>query len=191
MDKIPRRKCFMKVVLNLNFCPIQSVLHLAEVSNIFLFLSFCCNIFFAAYNTSRHQSRKGRKNRRRHRLHRSDPGRKREKGKARHLKQTTTTMGKATYKFVFTSGYPLSRHGMGSPPSGPGMRYPPVQTWHGVPPPLNSHLGWGTPPHPDLGQGTPPPPPRKCEQTENITFPHPSDARGDQRGRLHTNENRM
>ena len=28
------------------------------------------------------------------------------------------------------------------------------------------------------GVPTPPPPPRKCEQTENITFPHPSDAGG-------------
>ena len=46
-------------------------------------------------------------------------------------------------------------------------------------------LRWGTP-YLDLGWGTPypdlrwilPPPPRKCEQTENITFPHPSDAGG-------------
>ena len=38
-----------------------------------------------------------------------------------------------------------------------GMGYPPVKTWDGY---------------------SPPPPPRKCEQTENITFPHPSDAGG-------------
>ena len=36
-------------------------------------------------------------------------------------------------------------------------------------------LGWGTPPPTDLGQGTPP---CKCEQTENTTFPHRSDAGG-------------
>ena len=70
-------------------------------------------------------------------------------------------------------GYPPSRPGMGYlpvsrmgyPPSGSGMGYPPVWTWDGVPPP-----------HPDLGWGTPPP--HKCGQTENITFPHPSDAGG-------------
>ena len=69
-----------------------------------------------------------------------------------------------------------------TPPSRPGMGYP------------RPDLGWGTPPPTDLGQGTPLtkpgtgcppprsgmgyPPPRKCEQTENITFPHPSDAGG-------------
>ena len=69
-------------------------------------------------------------------------------------------------------------------------RYPPHHpdlVW-GVPqvPTHHPDLGWGTP-DPDLGWGTPPtstvlgrgsPPPRKCEQTENITFPHPSDAGG-------------
>ena len=48
-------------------------------------------------------------------------------------------------------------------PSGPGMG--------------SSHLdlGWGTPPpsRPEIGY-----PPCKCEQTETITFPHPSDADG-------------
>ena len=49
------------------------------------------------------------------------------------------------------------------------------------------NLGWSTP-CPDLGWGTPcpdlervppyPHPPRKCEQTENITFPQHSDAGG-------------
>ena len=68
-------------------------------------------------------------------------------------------------------GYPLSGPGMGYPPSGPGMGYSP-----------HLDLGWGTsvwtgmgyPPHPDVRWGTP----RKYEQTETITFPHPSDADG-------------
>ena len=52
-------------------------------------------------------------------------------------------------------GYPPSRPGMGYLPSRDKMGYPPpVQTWDGVPP---SH---------------------RCEQTENITFPHPLDAGG-------------
>ena len=42
-------------------------------------------------------------------------------------------------------------------------------------PPLISRMGY--PPHPDLGWGSPSPP-GKCEQTENITFPPPSDAGG-------------
>ena len=50
----------------------------------------------------------------------------------------------------------------------------PVRTWDGIPP--HPDLGWGTPPCLNLGWGTPPP--RKCEQTKNITFPHPSDAGG-------------
>ena len=53
-------------------------------------------------------------------------------------------------------GYPLSRPGMGYPPSWPG---------NGVASPLSAGQGY---PHP----------PRKYEQTENITFPHPSDAGG-------------
>ena len=70
-------------------------------------------------------------------------------------------------------GYPPSRPGMGyTPQSRTGMRYPPLisrmgpplQTWNGLP--LHLDLGWGTPP------------PRKCEQTKNISFPHPSDAGG-------------
>ena len=59
-------------------------------------------------------------------------------------------------------GYPLSRPRMGYPPSRPGMGYTPPTP------------GWGTP-CPDLGWGTPP---HMCGQTENITFPHPSDAGG-------------
>ena len=56
----------------------------------------------------------------------------------------------------------------GVPPlSRPGMGYTPVINRMGYPPP-----------HPDLRWGTLPPPPRKCGQTENITFPHPSDAGG-------------
>ena len=53
--------------------------------------------------------------------------------------------------------------GWGTPLSRPGMGYHPTWTWDGVPPSC-----------PDLRWGTPSP--RKCEQTENITFPHPSDA---------------
>ena len=37
--------------------------------------------------------------------------------------------------------------------------------------------GWGTPHSPDGGI----PPPHRCEQTENITFRHPSDAVGSKR----------
>ena len=77
-----------------------------------------------------------------------------------------------------------------------------IQTWDRVPPyqdlgqgTLHPDLGWGTP-HSDLGWGTPcldlewgtppdlervPPPPRKCGQTETITFPHPSDKGGKNR----------
>ena len=95
----------------------------------------------------------------------------------------------------------------GVPPSNPNGGYPevlpPIMTWEGgtpcpdlewVPPPVLTWKG-GTPhPHPDLGRGYcccsdmgggyPPPKsggwgiPRKCGQTENITFPHPSDAGG-------------
>ena len=59
---------------------------------------------------------------------------------------------------------------------------PTIQTWDGVPP--HPDLRWGTPP-PRPGMGYPPPtdlgrgiPPNKWGQTENITFPHPSDAGG-------------
>ena len=83
----------------------------------------------------------------------------------------------------------------------PEVGYPPSQVWRGYPrwgtPPLGylqsgypparsvrpgrgvpwqGDLRWGTP-HLDL-TGVPPPPPHRCEQTENITFPHPSDAVG-------------
>ena len=59
------------------------------------------------------------------------------------------------------------RRGMGYPLSRPGMGYPPP----------HPDLGWGTPLS-RPGTGYPPPSSRKCEQTENITFPHPSDASG-------------
>ena len=58
---------------------------------------------------------------------------------------------------------------MGYPP--PDMGYPPG---HGVPPQTWVPPGHGVPPS-DLRWGTPA---RKCEQTEKITFPHPSDAGG-------------
>ena len=44
-------------------------------------------------------------------------------------------------------GYPIltwSVGTLGTPPSRPGMGYPPIQTWDGVPP--HPDLGWGTPP---------------------------------------------
>ena len=64
---------------------------------------------------------------------------------------------------------------MGYPPARPGMGYPPVQTWDGVPP--GPDLGWGTPlPRPEMGY--PPPQVWADKQTENSTFPHPSDAGG-------------
>ena len=101
-------------------------------------------------------------------------------------------------------GYP--HHQQDEVPPGPdlGQGTPLIQIWDGVPPPIQTwdevppcpdlgwgtpcpDLGWFTPPHPDLGRGTPrldlgwgtpPPPCGKCGQTENITFPHPSDAGG-------------
>ena len=71
-------------------------------------------------------------------------------------------------------GIPHLRSGGGTPSQvwgvprllRPGMGYPPTQTWDGVPPSPYLDLRWGTPP------------PCKCEQTENITFPHPSDVGG-------------
>ena len=91
----------------------------------------------------------------------------------------------------------------GTPTPDMGWVTPPtiIQTWPGSPPDLRwgtptPDMGWVTPPHhhPDLA-GVPPRPemgypptsdlrwgnpplPHKCEQTENITFPHPSDAGG-------------
>ena len=79
-------------------------------------------------------------------------------------------------------GVPLSGPGMGNPCQQNGV--PPVQTWDGylhpwdgVPPTQT----WDGVPPPDLGRGTPPP--RKCGQTETNTFPHPSDAGGENRRR--------
>ena len=63
-------------------------------------------------------------------------------------------------------GTPTSDLRWGTPPPRPEMGYPPyLRLEMGYPP--TSHLRWGNPT-----------PPRKCEQTENITFPHPSDAGG-------------
>ena len=109
-----------------------------------------------------------------------------------------------------TLGTPHPDLGWGTPliQTWPGgiPQIPPIQTWERVPPtiqtwlggtPCHSDLGWGTPPHPDLGWGPPdlgqgPPqtwdgvPPLEVwtdKQTENSTFPHPSDA-GDKYMRL-------
>ena len=62
----------------------------------------------------------------------------------------------------------------GVPPSGPPKGVSPIQTWDGLPPP----------PHPDLGMGYSPHH-RKCGQTKNITFPHPSGAGGNNQARLY------
>ena len=77
-----------------------------------------------------------------------------------------------------------------------------MQTWSGGVPPTIQTWSWGSPgtplppsrpgmgyppPRPEMGNPLPPthrpgmrypPPPQKCRQTENITFPHPSDAGG-------------
>ena len=73
------------------------------------------------------------------------------------------------------------------------MRVPPISTWDGVPliwiwdgvPHSGPGMGypcldlrWGIPLCPDLGWGTHPPNRGVTWQTENSTFPHPSDAGG-------------
>ena len=63
----------------------------------------------------------------------------------------------------------------GVPPT-PGMGYPHVWTWDGVPPPTQT---WDEVPPTQSWDRVPLPPPHKCEQTETITFPHPSDAGGE------------
>ena len=64
-----------------------------------------------------------------------------------------------------------------SPPPRQQDGVPPAQTWDGIPPHLD--LGMGYPlPLSGPGMRLPPPLPRKCGQTENITFPHHSDAGG-------------
>ena len=59
----------------------------------------------------------------------------------------------------------------------PGIPLPPVQGWISLP--KNLRLGTPPPPCPRLDQPTRKSvtwdPPQKCEQTETITFPHPSD----------------
>ena len=74
--------------------------------------------------------------------------------------------------------YPITQTSDKVPPTDrPGMRYPPP------PRPGMGYLpthrpGMGYPPPTDMGQGIPPP--CKCGQTENITFPHPSDVGGNE-----------
>ena len=88
----------------------------------------------------------------------------------RERKRHTDRRLASTPSVVLTGGgggYPITGQG--------GIRIqgtPRIQGWMGVPP----VQGWmGVPPHLDLA-GVPPP--RRCGQTENITFPHPSDAVG-------------
>ena len=92
---------------------------------------------------------------------------------------------------VVVGGYPIQSWWWGGtlgPPHHPdlaggtphhpdlGWGTPHTQTWDGVPPPPSSP---GVPAHPPNRPGMGyPPPPHKCGQTENITFPHPSDAGG-------------
>ena len=74
------------------------------------------------------------------------------------------------YPVILDGVPPISRMGSplldlgGHPSSRPRMEYPPV-----------SRMGY---PLSGPGMGYPTPPPGKCEQTENITFPYPSDAGG-------------
>ena len=87
-------------------------------------------------------------------------------------------------------GTPLARCDWGGVPE---VGYPPL----GYPRPGVTgggwgYLRWGTPPRAGPGWGTPrldlagvpPPPPPRCEQTENITFAHPSDAVGNDTARI-------
>ena len=87
-------------------------------------------------------------------------------------------------------GTPLPRPGMGYPPHHLDLfGVPPYPDLVGVPLPTPD-LRWGIPhPRPEIWHppstiqtwtGYLPPSPRKCEQTENITFPHPSDAGGNE-----------
>ena len=71
------------------------------------------------------------------------------------------------------AGYP--------PPAGPGRVPPPRLDLAGYPPVLPHGILGNVAKH--YGIRVPPPPPR-CEQTENITFPHPSDAGGNYTYRL-------
>ena len=87
-------------------------------------------------------------------------------------------------------GYPPSRLGWGIPSHHPDLAgvSPHHQDLAGVPPTIKTWLGYpphhpdltGVPPHPDLA-GVPSPSPIEVwtdKQTENSTFPHPSDAGG-------------
>ena len=65
----------------------------------------------------------------------------------------------------------------GVPPR-PGMGYSPTQTWDGVPPPPRPGTGY-SPPRP--GMGYPSVKVWTDKQTENSTFPHPSDTGGNYR----------
>ena len=90
----------------------------------------------------------------------------------------------ASGRYAGRGGTPSS-HGGGVPPSSHGGGYPIPGLVGGVPQPVPRVT---CPPHPDLRWGTPSPihrpwmgyvpthlpPPHKCEQTENVTFPHPS-----------------
>ena len=81
---------------------------------------------------------------------------------------------------------PPSRPSWGTPPHHPDLAGvpPTIQMWNGIPPqtwdgvalPHHPDLGWGTLPCPDLWWSTPLPIEVWTDkQTENSTFPHPSD----------------
>ena len=71
----------------------------------------------------------------------------------------------------------------GTPPRVP----PPGWTWQGTPPPHQLPHGILGNVAKHYGIWVPPPPPHRCEQTENITFPHPSDAGGKKFDRMKRN----
>ena len=91
---------------------------------------------------------------------------------------------------VQVGGYPIPGLAGGYPIQtwlGGYSGYPPVKTWDGVPP---SQTWDGVLPRPDWG--TPPPPEMWTDkQTENSTFPHPSDAGGKNNQGKENNRNRL
>ena len=88
-----------------------------------------------------------------------------------------------TARRVASARYVALSNGGGDTPSSPGRggTPPTIQTWPGGYPPHHPDLAGGgnPPPCPDLGWGTPPPVQVWTDtQSQNIIFPHPSDAGG-------------